>query len=159
VPDGYEVPAQFAPSASGAYERELDQLRTRLRREVTLSIEGRYQREPGNVFVKNKYAVLLAREGNLARAEGVLLEALDLSPNNAVVLNNLGNVARLQGKPEQAIDYYQKAFAIDNNDAEICVNLYTTFSKLGDRLRAEEWLEKAYEIEPTLKTRYGKLSH
>ncbi|MGF1563936.1 MAG: tetratricopeptide repeat protein [Flavobacteriales bacterium] len=159
VPDGCEVPAQFAPSASGAYERELDQLRTRLRREVTLSIEGRYQREPGNVFVKNKYAVLLAREGNLARAEGVLLEALDLSPNNAVVLNNLGNVARLQGKPEQAIDYYQKAFAIDNNDAEICVNLHTTFSNLGDRLRAEEWLEKACEIEPTLKTRYGKLSH
>lgn len=159
VPDGYEVPAQLAPSALGAYERELDLLRNRLRREVTLSIEGRYQREPGNVFVKNKYAVLLAREGNLARAEGVLLEALDLSPNNAVVLNNLGNIARLQGQPNQAVDYYEKAFAIDNTDAEICVNLYNTLSKLGDRLRAEEWLEKAYEIEPTLKTRYGKLSH
>ena len=159
VPEGYEAPTTLAPAALNIYERELALLRTRLRREVTISIEGRYQREPGNVFVKNKYAVLLAREGNLARAQGVLLEALDLSPNNAVVLNNLGNVARLQGETDQAIEYYEKAFAIDNNDAEICVNLFSTFSLLGDRSRAEEWLEKAYKIEPTLKTRYDKFSH
>lgn len=159
IPENHKAPGQLPPAIIASYEGDLLALRTRLRREVTLSIEGRYQREPGNVFVKNKYAVILAREGELARAEGVLLEALDLSPNNAVILNNMGNVIRLQGNPQQSIDYYEKAFSIDNNDAEICVNLYETFTKLGDRLRAEEWLEKAYEIEPTLKSRYGKLSH
>lgn len=155
VPSTFSAALQLSGKTASNYQKSLGQLRTVLRNEAVMGLESRYHREPGNVFVKNRYAILLAKNNEFDRAEGVLLEALDLSPENAVILNNLGNLAFLRNDFERAIRHYSEAFLIHGNDAEICLNLYASYLKTGNKVKAEEWLGKAIELEPTIKSKYG----
>ena len=154
VPNAYEAPIVIDAQQRKRYAVTAEKLRSRLKNEALLAIAARYQREPGNVFVKNKYAVLLAKNGEHDRAEGVLLEALELSPKSATVLNNLGNVATLKGDWVRAINFYNQAFKVKDNDPEVCLNLYTTYLKAGDKQQADVWLAKAVELEPTIQSKY-----
>lgn len=154
------VPSKFDPRfkinapAMNEFNGVLSEMRLKLRQEFAQDIESRYHREPQNVYVKNKYAILLAKAGDLDRAEGVLLEALDLSPENATVLTNLGNVNYLKSLHNKAIEYYSKAFEL-NKDAEICINLHKTHLESGSAEEAERWLKRAREIEPSINTKNG----
>lgn len=155
VPKTFIADRPVTAAMTERYANGLTALRSRLSIEATLAVESRYQREPGNIYIKNQYAILLARGGELERAEGVLLEALELSPGSPFVLNNLGNVAQLKGDYDAAINYYLEAFENQAYDAEICLNLYACFLKAGDRLKANAWLTKAIQIDPTIKSKYG----
>jgi tetratricopeptide (TPR) repeat protein/DNA-binding beta-propeller fold protein YncE len=155
VPNAFIADRPVTAAMTQRYTEGLAALRSQLRIEATLTVESRYQREPGNIYIKNQYAILLARGGELERAEGVLLEALELSPGSPLVLNNLGNVAQLKGDFDAATNYYLEAFENQADDAEICLNLYACYLKAGDKLKADTWLTKAIEIDPTKKSKYG----
>lgn len=55
----------------------------------------------------------LLKEGNHAKAEGLLRKVLADDPSNADAWNLLGYATRLQDNFEQAEEYYGKALAID----------------------------------------------
>lgn len=155
IPETFIADRAVTPAMSERYANGLVALRSRLNQQAILTVESRYQREPGNIFIKNQFGILLARAGELERAEGVLLEALELSPGSPIVLNNLGNVAQLKGDYDNAIIFYREAVEIQPDDPEIYLNLYTTYLKAGDKQKANVWLTKAIEIEPTIKLKYG----
>lgn len=57
----------------------------------------------------------LLKDGNYAKAEGLLRKAVADDPQNADAWNLLGYATRLQGDHEQAEEFYGKALALDDD--------------------------------------------
>lgn len=162
------VPANFIPSdwseepvagdgTVSEYHRLLAQLLSNTKRQVIVEMENRYLAEPDNVYIKNKYANMLAQIGEYSKARKVMKEALSLSPNSAVVLNNLGNIYMLESDFAQAISYYEQATKLDDSDSEIYINLCRAYLKTGDKLKALDFYKKATQLNPDIDLYYKQL--
>lgn len=158
------VPVDFKeePPASAEvlaeYQQQVTELLTRTKREVLKEMENRYKNEPENVFVKNKYAMLLAQIGKDSEADKVLLEALSLSPGNPAVLNNLGNVAYFRGDADRAIDFFTKAANALESDGEIYINLAKACLLKNDKAQAKSYYDKAIGLDNNLASIYDYLA-
>lgn len=157
IPKGFKPGLTRDVSLTAEYNKVLAGLIAKMKREVIRETESRYNSEPSNIFIKNKYAILLAQTGEKERAEGVLLEALELSPNNPSVLNNLGNLYYIAGDSQKAAGHYLRAANADRGDAEIRINLCKAYLLGGDKVQAKQWLDKAIEMEPGLSSIYDYL--
>jgi tetratricopeptide (TPR) repeat protein len=139
------------------FDNELFLVTAKLKREQMAELEDRYLREPENVFVKNRYAMLLARTGDAQKAESILKEALGLTPQNAVVLNNLGNVAFINGNYDNALLNYEAAAALDSADSEILINICHTLLAMNRTVDARSIFEKAAQIDAGIVELYPHL--
>ncbi|HUS19057.1 MAG TPA: tetratricopeptide repeat protein, partial [Terriglobales bacterium] len=72
-------------------------------------VAGHNETGPLQVNRLNVEAISLLQKDRAIEAEGVLLKALDLQPNNAFTLNNLGFAREKQGELESALSYYVRA--------------------------------------------------
>jgi Flp pilus assembly protein TadD len=72
-------------------------------------VAGKSDSGPLQVNRLNVEAINLLQKDRAIEAEGVLLKALDLQPNNAFTLNNLGFAREKQGELESALSYYTRA--------------------------------------------------
>lgn len=72
-------------------------------------IAGHNETGPLQVNRMNVEAINLLQKDRAIEAEGVLLKALDLQPNNPFTLNNLGFAREKQGELESALSYYTRA--------------------------------------------------
>ncbi|MFN0031364.1 MAG: tetratricopeptide repeat protein [Flavobacteriales bacterium] len=162
APSAY-LPANFneePPQGSDVlneYNSQLTQLTAKTKKEVVAEIAGRYLNEPDNVYIKNKYGMLLGQTGDLDKAERILQEALALSPANPSVLNNLGNLYYLKNNSPKAVEYYQKAFEQDEQDPEILINLCKAFLLAGDKAKAKLNFDKAVSLNTNLDILYSNL--
>jgi len=120
-------------------------------------MKGQYQNEPTNIYIKNKYAVLLAQIGQWDEAQRILEEALRLSPENPALYNNLGNIAFQQNKFKSAIDYYEKSYNFDKTDIQTLVNLSKATLAINDKIAARKWFDLAVSMNSTIATHYKQL--
>lgn len=154
------VPAGFneSPSADkdvvNEYNSQLVQLLSKTKREVIAEAENRYLLEPDNVFVKNRYATLLAQMGELYKAEKILLEAYDLSPASSVILNNLGNLYYLKKDYQKSVEFYEQAVDKDARDTQILINLCKALLLGGKNQQAKTTFEKAVILNPEIEFLY-----
>jgi Flp pilus assembly protein TadD len=72
-------------------------------------VAGHNDAGPLQVNRLNVEAINLLQKDRAIEAEGVLLKALDLQPNNPFTLNNLGFAREKQGELESALSYYTRA--------------------------------------------------
>ncbi len=139
--DVKEIPLDVA-----ALERTLDQdsreigrLRDRSYRTRLAQLKKRVRRNGKDTPLRNDYAVLLARGGELAKSSGELGRALDANPTDAGTLTNLGNVRLLQGKFPEAVDLYHKALKQDEKrSGQIYANVGLAFYSFGDLEKARQ---------------------
>jgi Flp pilus assembly protein TadD len=82
-------------------------------------VAGRSDTGPLQVNRLNVEAINLLQKDRAIEAEGVLLKALDLDPNNAFTLNNLGFAREKQGELESALSYYVRAANTNSEDSVI----------------------------------------
>jgi len=157
IPDGFEAKLESSQELMSAYNAQLEELLAKMNQAAIKTLESRYQTEPGNTFVKNKYASFLAKIGELDKAERILLEARDISPENPIVLNNLGNIMLIQGNSNRAIEYYSNAAAIDAVDGEILINLCKAYLLKGDKSQAINSFDKAIALDSELNYLYDEL--
>jgi tetratricopeptide (TPR) repeat protein len=160
IPGEKPVSFEISNVAIKRLDNVLFKVSAKMKREQLLDLEQRYLKEPDNVFVKNRYAMILARTGALDRAQTVLDEALALSPKNAVVLNNMGNVAYLNRSYNAALEKYRQAMQLDDTDAQILINICQTLLALDKRAEAKTFYEQAalkdanvIQLYPHLKTK------
>ncbi len=157
IPEGF-IPEKVAGNKlMDEYNSQLEELLAVMNQSQIKNLESRYQTEPGNTFVKSRYASLLAKIGQSEKAERILLEALSLSPTNSIVLNNLGNIKILASQADEAIAYYQKASEIDKEDAEILINLCKAYLLKGDKSQAISSFEKAVSLDSEIAYLYDEL--
>jgi Flp pilus assembly protein TadD len=121
------------------------------------ALKNQYLYEPYNVYIKNKYAVVLAQSGRFSEAKDILIEALRFSPNNASILNNLGNIAMQEGNNKEAVQLYEKSHSFDDSDFQTTINLVKAYIKLEDKVSARKWLEIANSIDTRFSEYYNKI--
>lgn len=159
IPDGFHPLPGSEDSAIANYNALLSKLLIKLKKGVITELENRYVTETQNVFVKNKYATLLAQTGDFENAERIYTEALELSPSNSVTLNNLGNLYYIRGNGEQAEEYYLKASELDPGDGEIFINLCKAQLLAGKKPAAMQSFDKATKINSKLAVKYLTLKN
>ncbi|MCC6599881.1 MAG: tetratricopeptide repeat protein [Crocinitomicaceae bacterium] len=147
VPEGFIAEPVRELKVLDEYNSLVGELLMKTNHTAITEMENRYQLEPGNIYVKNKYASVLAQTGESKKAEEILLEALDLSPGNAAALNNLGNIYFMKKDNKKASDYYQKAYDADPIDAEILINLCKTRLLDGEKAQAKFYFDKAVSLD------------
>ena len=157
TPGGFKAGPTLAAGALELYSQQVSELFTKTRKEVLNELEARYKTEPLNVFVKNKYALLLIQIADTAKAENVLLEAFELSPSNASVLNNLGNIYYFRDEFDKAIQFYSQAAKFDSEDGEIFINLTKAWMNKGDNNQAKLWFQQALKVDPEMASLYDYL--
>ena len=87
-------------------------------------------------------------DGNLERAEKSLRACLDKLPTLALAWNRLGDVTQSRGKLREALAHYERAVALDPNDANALEDLGDLYSTLGERDKAESHYRRAVAIDP-----------
>ena len=93
--------------------------------------------------------VALERSGQWSRAEGDLLHALDLKPEQPLVLNYLGYSWIDRGENlDRGIKMIEKAVELRPDDGYIIDSLGWAHYRMGDYAGAVEYLEKATELVP-----------
>jgi tetratricopeptide (TPR) repeat protein len=157
TPTGFSEEPPQTEAVLESYATLLKLALAKTKKELIAEMQTRYMVEVNNLYVKNKYATLLAQIGENKKAEEVFLEAYALSPDNASVLNNLGNIYYQRGNSGKAIEFYTLATETDARDAEILINLCKANWMAGNAAEAKIQFEKAKQIEPDIVRYYPSL--
>jgi adenylate cyclase len=83
-----------------------------------------------------------------ARAEGLLLEALELGANGSTAHQAMGNLRRIQNRLTEARIEGEAAIALDRNNAGAHYGLGQTLMLMGKPEAAVPYLEKAIRLNP-----------
>jgi tetratricopeptide (TPR) repeat protein len=122
------------------------------------AFEQALEKDPGSVDAKAGIAEVLlvsgasgfskSRQQDQARAEQLLLEALELNGNHKRALYAIGWLRRLQGRLIESQIELEKAIALDRNFAGGLVQLGYTLNALGQPEAALPHFERAIELSP-----------
>ncbi len=74
--------------------------------------------EPSRPDVQARFAAVLSRTGQTARAEQVLSQALERNPNDGALLTQLGRHRLRSGSAEQALGLFDRVLARDARNAD-----------------------------------------
>ena len=90
---------------------------------------------------------LFYEDNNNTAAKNALLKSYKLNPNDDQVLEVLGGVEAEMGYLLKSLEYLLKATEINPNNASTWANLYITYTRLGDKARAQEAINKGMAID------------
>ncbi len=96
-------------------------------------------------------------EGKLELAKECYLEAIALSPNQALLYHKLGEILSLQKSWQEAVDAYCKAININPNFAFSYHKLGEALKELGGYREAVEAYKSAIKLKPEFPWSYHKL--
>jgi peptidoglycan/xylan/chitin deacetylase (PgdA/CDA1 family)/uncharacterized caspase-like protein len=97
------------------------------------------------------WGVALFREKRYVDAQKEFLEALKLSPSNALAANNVGYTYAKLERYDDAIKWFEKTLALDPRRAIAHANLGDAYLSLGRNDDARREFEKFLELQPTAK--------
>lgn len=95
-----------------------------------------------------KLGAIFFEEENYAECEKVLLKALNLNANHAIILQNLGALYIRLNKLDIALNYIKKSLQIEPNNALAWNNLGLIYQKQGRMEEAETSFNRAIELDP-----------
>ena len=100
-------------------------------------------------------AIKFHKNGNLLKANNILLEILDESPRDFDTLHLLGIIAFQTNKYETSINFIKRAIEIDPNNFEIHKNLSVIFKTIGKLDNALQCCNDAIKIKPDYAEAYN----
>ena len=95
-----------------------------------------------------KNALALHRAGQLAQAELLYLDVLQISPEQFDALHLLGLIAKQQSRPQSAIELFRKAIQVDASQAIVHCNLGAVLQEIGLIQEALGSYDRALELKP-----------
>lgn len=133
--------------------------RDRLNRAIALLQNGEIQQaseiyqaildnDPRHPDALHLLGMLLAGQGNHARAIELIRMAIQNFPGSEILQNNLANVLVHAGRHEDALKAYRKAIEINPACFDAYRNMATTAKRMGRPLEAIGYFQKASEIKP-----------
>ena len=108
------------------------------------------QRPPVNLQGMCATAIQLHQRGQLADAERIYRQILELDPHHADSLHLLGVLAHQVGRDDVAVELIRKAIASDRRPAAFHSNLGTAYQALGKLEEAATSYERALILNPDL---------
>lgn len=102
---------------------------------------------PDNLLTKNNYAMRLALANtDLAKAEKLINQVLEIKPKEAPYHDTKGLVLFRQGKFKQALEQFTIADELDKENKNYVEHMGDAFFKLGDPAKAQELWKKALSL-------------
>ena len=108
------------------------------------------QRSPVNLQGMCANAIALHQRGQLAEAERIYRQILELDPHHADSLHLLGVLAHQVGRDDVAVELIRKAIVSDRRPAAFHSNLGTAYQALGKLEEAATSYERALILNPEL---------
>lgn len=103
-----------------------------------------------NASVLNNYAYYLANQNQqLAKAEEMAKQALEIDPKNPSYLDTIGWIYYRQGDYQQAREMVQSAIDGGPATADMMEHMGDILDKMGQKQQALNWWQKALEKDPT----------
>lgn len=100
-------------------------------------------------YDKADAALAAASKKDFNKAESLAREATKLVPQEARFEQLLGDLALAQKKPQAALPYYEKSIALDSSYFGAYLGGGVASYRLGNKVRAEEWLTRSMQLLPT----------
>jgi len=100
---------------------------------------------------------LYLKKKEYAKAEKILTDASQISPQNEDVLINLGVLYSETKEYNKSIRKFEKAMDINKNSADANYNLGLVYIKMGKLNKSKTYLERAIELNPSYKGRIKSL--
>lgn len=105
-----------------------------------------FERAPNNQSRKSllllKKAITLQKKGHYGEAAKLAAEAADLDAKSAAAYSVVASCLEHLGLTQKALEMYQRAFACDPGNPDMCLNL----GFLAHRMRMEDLAEKSFKI-------------
>lgn len=98
---------------------------------------------PTNHNVMNSFALHLIEQSEPEKAEELILQALELAPQNAIYLGTAGYIYVKLGEFEKALQYLHDSIATGQAPPDIYEYLGHTYDKLGKPEEGAKWRQKA----------------
>jgi tetratricopeptide (TPR) repeat protein len=87
----------------------------------------------------------------LPKSIAILEKANGIKPNDAIIMQKLGVAYAMTAQTNKAIDLFTKALEQDKENANLWLNLGYAYYNVGKTDEAQQYLQKAYELNPELK--------
>lgn len=101
--------------------------------------------------VYSNMGMIYFQQNNLIEAQKVYEKAVSLDARYVDGLRNLGASLAMQGKYAEAIPQFKKAIALKPNEAILYFFLGSAYRDSGDASTGQQYLNKAYQLDPKLK--------
>ncbi len=105
-------------------------------------------------YDKYDQAVAAAGKKDFATAKSLAAEAAKAVPREGRFHELLGELALAEKNPQAALPYYQKAIELNPNYFGSYLGAGIAQVQLGDKARAEEWLNRSAQLLPTAPAAY-----
>ena len=109
------------------------------------------QYDPNDAKIYSNMGVIYFENRNLKMAEEVYFKAVALDPRYIDARRNLGSVYAQTGRFDQAITQFSEGLKYDPNNATLNLYLGYAYRDKGDANQAKKYLEKAYQLNPSLR--------
>lgn len=110
------------------------------------------------LFYKELGRVTGMNENNPSLAVQYLKTSIQLNPNDEEAISLLGVAHGVQGQFAQALEIFNGMLAKNPKSADAYFNLYLTYSNMGNKVKADECLNKAKEMDPKIMDKFMKKS-
>lgn len=117
-----------------------------------LKVDPGYQDAIKNIAIALREAGKYAgeKENNLDKATVYLERAYKIAPDDIMTIRLLGVLHGVKGQHEQALTYFKKVAEVQPDNAGALLDLSTAYRNMGDLKNAEDYLQKAYNLDPGL---------
>src|SRR5690606_20317634 len=105
-------------------------------------------------YDKYDQALAAAQKKDMTTAKKLANEAAQMLPREARFTQLLGDIALAQNQPKEAVVAYEKAISLDSNYFAPYLGGGIAQFKLGNKTKAEEWLQKSASLLPTAPATY-----
>jgi|TARA_B110000879_G_scaffold19741_1_gene24196 tetratricopeptide (TPR) repeat protein len=85
-----------------------------------------------------------------------LLRANELNPNDDGVVQKIGVAYAISGNNNEAINWFKKGVELDSMNARLYLNLGVAYQFQGELIKSQGYIDKAFELEPSLRNGQGE---
>jgi len=85
-----------------------------------------------------------------------LIRANELNPNDDGIVQKIGVAYALSGNNNEAINWFEKGIILDSLNARLYLNVGIAYQYEGDLVKAQEYIDKAFQLEPELRNGQGE---
>jgi tetratricopeptide (TPR) repeat protein len=105
------------------------------------------KKDPQNDKAYNKAGEIYGRLYNdMERSLSYTLTAYKLNPKNPDNPKNLGLIYGIKGNYNESLKYFLEAYSLNPNDKDLLQKISLTYKNLGDKAKADEFMNKAVNI-------------
>ncbi len=148
----FKEAARIYPQYADAYEQlGLSHYRKGLKKEALQFYKEAIRLNPNKPIAYNNMGIIYFEAGDYNKALEVYKKAVELNPRYADAYMNLGSVYGTLQQFEEAVKFFKLSIKYNPENAHTHYFLGITYQSMGDKTNAQAALNRAYQLNPSLR--------